>query len=76
MKLLLGFAVGIALGLVYAPASGEETRHKLFGAVKDWIERPEQKVHDVAGDLGSKWGREAAEAAVDKVLHRGEEKSA
>ena len=29
MRLVLGFAIGVALGLVFAPASGEKTRAQL-----------------------------------------------
>ncbi len=33
MRFLFGFAIGVVIGLLYAPAAGEETREKL-------IERP------------------------------------
>ena len=35
MKFFLGFAIGVALGTVFAPASGEETRRWLKRKAED-----------------------------------------
>lgn len=74
MRFLLGFAIGFGFGLVMAPASGAETRHNIVQRVRDLAEIPRQKVEEAAesakeraGELGSRVGREAAEAAVDAV---------
>ncbi|MFZ0733136.1 MAG: YtxH domain-containing protein [Candidatus Sulfotelmatobacter sp.] len=74
MKFLLGFGIGIGLGMVFAPASGAETRRKLREKIAELARMPEEKmqaaadaVEEKAGDLGSRVGRQAAEAAVESV---------
>jgi gas vesicle protein len=74
MKFLLGLGVGIALGLLYAPARGEETREQLLAAARDLSDLPRRTANEVAakarekaGELGAKVGRQAAEAAVDSA---------
>jgi hypothetical protein len=74
MRFLLGFAVGFGLGLLIAPASGAETRDNIAHRMRDLAEIPRQKAEAAAeaakkraGELGSRVGREAAEAAVDAV---------
>ena len=72
MRFLLGFAIGIGLGMLVAPASGVETREKLAQRIRDLAEIPMQKAEEAAeaakeraGEIGSHVGRQAAEAAVD-----------
>jgi gas vesicle protein len=74
MKFLFGLAIGVALGLLYAPAPGEETRRRLAEKARELPELPQQKAREIAasvkakaGDLGAKLGRQAAEAAVEKA---------
>ena len=79
MKYLLsGFATGVALGLLFAPAKGAETRSRLVNKLRDLRDLPkrmlDQKITEAAqqaekkaGDIGSKVGREAARAAVRSV---------
>jgi len=85
MRFLLGFAVGFGISLLFAPASGEETRRSLMQAAQDFMDLPRQKAQEAAeaakqkaGELGSQVGRQAAESAVqameDNVL--GKNKSA
>ena len=71
MKFLFGFAIGVALGMLYAPAPGEETRSRLFQKGEHLMR---QKAIDVAnitkekaGEVGGRIGRRAAEAAVEAV---------
>jgi gas vesicle protein len=84
MKFLLGIITGAALGLVFAPAPGEQTREELAQKARQWSEVPAQKAAELAqaskqkaGDLGARLGREAAEAAVeaasDKLLGKDKE---
>lgn len=74
MRFILGFAVGFCISLLFAPASGEETRRSLMQGAQELMDLPRQK----AGELGSQVGRQAAESAVqameDSVL--GKNKSA
>lgn len=85
MKFLLGLAVGFAGALLFAPASGEETRRRLMGDAHEFaresreqFEEAADKVTDTArekaGELGGALGREAAQSAVDAVL--GKQRSA
>ena len=85
MRFLLGFAIGFGISLLFAPASGEETRRSLMQAAQDLMDLPWQKAQEAAeaakqkaGELGSQVGRQAAESAVqameDNVL--GKNKSA
>jgi gas vesicle protein len=74
MRFLLGFAVGFGIGLFLAPASGAETRDAIAQRMRDIAEITRQKAEEVAetakqhaGDLGSRVGRRAAEAAVNAV---------
>jgi gas vesicle protein len=74
MRFLLGFAIGFGLGVLMAPASGAETRDKIAQRIRDVAEIPRQKAEKAAeaakqrvGELGSRVGREVAEAAVDAV---------
>ncbi len=85
MRFLLGFAVGFGISLLFAPASGEETRRSLMQGAQELMDLPRQKAEQAAetakqkaGELGSQVGRQAAESAVqameDSVL--GKNKSA
>lgn len=78
MKFVLGFAVGVALGLVFAPAPGSETRRELKNKARELAHFPERKIEEKvreaassaeqkAGDIGSRVGRDAAQAAVKAV---------
>ena len=56
---LTGFIAGVAVGLLVAPASGEETRQRiadsagdLAGTVKDKISKLRNKADDELSDLG------------------------
>ncbi|HLZ40170.1 MAG TPA: YtxH domain-containing protein [Candidatus Sulfotelmatobacter sp.] len=77
-RFLLGFAVGMGVGMLFAPASGEETRDLLAERAREWMEISQRKIEEKveeaaqvakakAGDLGSQIGRQAAENAVQTV---------
>jgi len=70
MKFLFGLALGVTMGMLFAPASGEETRQNLADKARDVAENQEQKLRQKAGDMGARVGREAAEAAVNAVGKR------
>jgi gas vesicle protein len=77
----------MALGIIFAPAPGEETRTRLASRARELVHLPERKVQEKvqeatdaskakAGEIGSRVGRQAAEAAVqaasDEMLNRGQ----
>jgi gas vesicle protein len=75
---LFGCAVGVGLGMMFAPAPGEETRAQLAGKVREITSFPERRMQekveevaagaeDKAGDIGSRVGRQVAETAVKAV---------
>jgi gas vesicle protein len=74
MRFLLGFVLGFGVSLLFAPASGEETRHSLKQRAQELIDVPRQKAEQAAeaakekaGELGSRVGRQAAESAVQAM---------
>ena len=91
MKFLLGFGIGVGLALMFAPAPGVETRRRLTEKAEDWAGAPQQKVREKveevarqseakAGEIGSRIGKETAEAVVrairEEVVGNEGEKSA
>lgn len=74
MKFVFGFAIGLGLAILFAPASGDETRQQLRKVADDLMEAPRQnaaKLADLgeqkAGEIGAEVGRKAAEAAVESL---------
>jgi gas vesicle protein len=85
VKFLLGLGIGVVLGVLCAPASGEETRQQLVNRARDLSELPQRKAAEMAedakqkaGDLGARIGRQAAEAAVETATGKvsGKDKTA
>lgn len=56
MKFLLGIALGYGIGLVIAPASGEETRRRIA-----------ENVDRTGRERAREWGAKLGEATFDKV---------
>jgi len=78
MKFVLGLAIGVALGLVLAPASSEETRTQLKQKARDFNHyrerQAQEKLQEVgtateqkAGEIGSRVGRDVAQADVKAI---------
>lgn len=74
MRFVVGLGIGVALGLLYAPAPGEVNRNWLMRKAGELSNLPARKLQQVAeagkekaGDLGARIGRQAAEAAVQSV---------
>lgn len=70
LKFIAGVGCGVAIGLLIAPASGEETREQLRELAQEPVEAARRKVQDVrqsAGEMGANLGRQAAEKIVDKA---------
>lgn len=77
MKFVIGLAIGVALGTVFAPAPGEETRHWLKQKAGDASRFPKKKLREAAdatrekaGEMGARVGRQAAESAVQAVENK------
>jgi len=71
LKFLLGIGCGVGLGLLIAPAPGEETREQLMDLATRPGDLARQKVQEVREDIaqmGANLGRQVAEKAVDKVV--------
>ena len=83
MKFLLGLFTGLVLGMMYAPAPGQETREELAQKAREWsdlsakADQLAEASKEKAGEIGARVGREAAEkavqAAADKLMGKNRE---
>jgi gas vesicle protein len=74
MKFLLGFAIGFATGVLFAPAPGSQTRRAFMNRVRRLSDLPRAEAENMAniaqqkaGDIGAEVGRRAAQSAVEAV---------
>lgn len=77
LKFLSGLSLGIGIGLLFTPSSGEETRRKLRANLRQLAHAPERKanqmldaVPDKAAELAAEAARKAAQQAVDNVREK------
>ena len=49
-----GVAIGALLGILFAPAKGEETREKMADAARDWSERAKRKAEELRDTVNGK----------------------
>lgn len=71
MKFLVGLLTGIALGLIIAPASGEEMRERLMNEMSDLADRPRRKAQqavDTGRERVGEMAKEKAEEAYSKAV--------
>ena len=74
-KFILGFGIGVALGVLFAPAKGEEMRARFRAKATDVAALPRKKAVETAdaskekaAELGEKIGRHTVEAVKQNVL--------
>ncbi len=70
---LSGLGVGVALGLLFAPASGERTRRRIKREASNLAEMPRRKIQEAVDSGRSKageLGRDAGERAYDEVVKK------
>jgi gas vesicle protein len=64
LKFLFGLALGSAIGLVLAPASGEETRRQILEKAEDLKQHGLEKGREQARDIGSRVSEQLYDKAV------------
>lgn len=67
--LLVGLAAGAALGILFAPDKGEETRKKLMGKAKDLADDLSSRVRDGVDKVRAKAGE--VEDMIEDGLNEG-----
>jgi gas vesicle protein len=71
-KFLLGLGLGVMIGTVIAPASGEETRRQLKEKAEDFRDERLGKMMEMgrqkSGEVGRDAGEKAFEQAAKKVV--------
>lgn len=53
--ILGGLAIGVAIGILFAPDKGSETRRKIVKRGKDSVDGIKEKLHDIADEIGQKF---------------------
>ena len=69
---VIGVGVGAALGVLFAPQSGEDTRDYLMGTAQDGLDQAVGTARDGVDQIrrsGRKWARRAQQTADDVRSH-------
>lgn len=69
-KFLVGLGLGVTLGVLVAPASGEETRRQLRDKAEDFRDEKLGNVIQKSRVKAGEVARQAAEQSVDRVAVR------
>ena len=64
LKFILGLFCGISVGMVLAPASGEQTRQQLRAKAEQWRDQEIEKGRHLAREVGS----DVAERLYDRAV--------
>jgi len=69
---LAGAAVGAATALIFAPASGRETRARVQRTAREVADKTRHGVQEIKGSVGESWQRavDAAKDAFEAALQR------
>lgn len=69
-KFLLGLGLGVMIGTVIAPASGEETRRQLREKAEDFRDEKLGSMMEMGRQKSGEVGREAGEKAFEKAAKK------
>ncbi len=76
---LVGLGLGIAAGVLFAPASGEETRRDLRERAEDAVDTGRRKWGEVletgrekAGEIGSRAGKQTFDKVTENIRPEGQ----
>ncbi len=79
---LVGLSLGIAAGVLFAPASGEETRRELRDRADEAVNTGRRKWGEVletgrekAGEVGSRAGKQAFDKVTEDVRPEGQRRA-
>ncbi len=79
---LVGLGLGIAAGVLFAPASGEQTRRELRGRVDEAVDTGRRKWGEVletgrekAGEIGSRGGKQAFDKLTEDLRPEGQRRA-
>jgi gas vesicle protein len=69
-KFLLGLGLGVMIGSLIAPASGEETRRQLVEKAEDFRDERLGKMMEMGRQKAGEYGREAGEKAFEQATRK------
>lgn len=69
--LLTGFAAGVTLGILYAPARGAVTRRRIVETAGDFADTSREKMHDISR-MAKRKARDVTNMANEKVQRASE----
>ena len=71
LGVLAGFAAGVAVGILFAPDKGTETRRKVIQKGDEYLEDLKKKFDEILNDVSQKF--ESDQAAKEEVVNEAAE---